>query len=141
MTENEDSQEENNKRYKSIDIVFPFLLISCGIVLLLNNFKVLPWEIWNILFIFWPFILILIGIEHLFAGSFLGNIFTFLISATIILAIFIYASININRNFDKWITRKYPSWKQIEDLIPNEAQKDRIFHCNPLTEDCQLYLR
>src|SRR4030043_1038443 len=41
----------------------PLILISLGVIFLLNNFCVLPWSIWINLWKFWPIILILIGVE------------------------------------------------------------------------------
>jgi hypothetical protein len=43
----------------------PAILITLGIIFLLNNFGVLPWDIWTNIWKFWPVILILVGIEAL----------------------------------------------------------------------------
>ncbi|OGY22267.1 MAG: hypothetical protein A2126_03485 [Candidatus Woykebacteria bacterium GWB1_45_5] len=47
----------------------PAILISLGIVFLLNNFGVLPWDIWTNLWKFWPVLLILVGIEAFIGQS------------------------------------------------------------------------
>ncbi|HEY4694393.1 MAG TPA: DUF5668 domain-containing protein [Candidatus Nanoarchaeia archaeon] len=39
------------------------LLITLGIIFLLNNFGLLPWELWSHLWKFWPILLILFGLE------------------------------------------------------------------------------
>jgi len=41
----------------------PAILISLGVVFLLNNFGILAWDVWLSLWKFWPIILILIGVE------------------------------------------------------------------------------
>ena len=41
----------------------PLLLISAGVVFLLNNLGVLPWSVWETLGRLWPLILIAIGID------------------------------------------------------------------------------
>src|SRR4030043_1137808 len=43
----------------------PAILITLGVIFLLNNFGVLPWDIWTNIWKFWPVILILVGIEAL----------------------------------------------------------------------------
>lgn len=52
-------EKSNNKGF-SLSSVF---LIILGVVFLLNNFGVLPWEIWQNIWKFWPILLILFGIE------------------------------------------------------------------------------
>lgn len=42
------------------------VLIFLGFIFLLNNFGILPWEIWQSLWKFWPVILILVGLEFIF---------------------------------------------------------------------------
>lgn len=46
-------------------ILGPFLLITAGVIFLLNNLDVLPWSIWSQLWKLWPLILILLGLEIL----------------------------------------------------------------------------
>lgn len=64
-------------------------LIFLGIIFLLNNLGILPWQIWNEIWKFWPVILILIGFE-LFLGKspfarFVMGVITLLIFALILL--------------------------------------------------------
>lgn len=47
----------------------PILLIILGIVFLLNNFGLLPWEIWQNIWKFWPVLLILFAVEVLLGRS------------------------------------------------------------------------
>jgi len=44
------------------------ILLSAGILLLLNNLDVLPWSIWQGLWPFWPLLLVLLGIEAFMTG-------------------------------------------------------------------------
>lgn len=57
--------------------ITPALLIILGLVFLLNNFGVLPWEVWSTLWKFWPVLLILVGAEILLGKR--ASIKTFLI--------------------------------------------------------------
>jgi hypothetical protein len=54
-------------------IVGPFILIGLGIVLLLQQFDVIHWSLWEIAFRLWPLIIIAVGADILIARrSFLG---------------------------------------------------------------------
>jgi hypothetical protein len=57
-----DSEPRRQRRGISF---LPILIIILGIVFLLNNFAILPWEIWQNLWKFWPILLILLGVEVL----------------------------------------------------------------------------
>lgn len=55
---------ERRKKPRGFSLA-PFVLILLGVVFLLNNFGVLPWEIWQNIWKFWPVLLILFGVEIL----------------------------------------------------------------------------
>ncbi len=44
-------------------LVWPIILIGLGVVFLLNNLGILPWDIWGTLLRLWPVILIAIGLD------------------------------------------------------------------------------
>lgn len=46
----------------------PILLIGLGILLLLNNFGLIPWEVWRTIARLWPLVLVLLGIQALVTG-------------------------------------------------------------------------
>jgi hypothetical protein len=48
--------------------VGPLLLLSAGVLLLLNNLGLLPWSIWRELWTFWPLLLVLLGLEAFVTG-------------------------------------------------------------------------
>lgn len=113
---------------------FALILIIAGVILLLNNFGVLPWEIWVIIVRFWPILLIIIGIENLFSGTTSGNILVFIISIAVILFVFAYSISAVNRNFDRWITKRLPIWNRIQQNFPQYNQK-MFYKCNPIFDD------
>jgi len=57
------------KRRKYPSIVGPLILITAGILLLLNQAGRLPWGIWGTLWRFWPLIIVLVGIEVLLGAA------------------------------------------------------------------------
>lgn len=53
----------HDRRAHRTPLLGPLLLISAGVVFLLNNLGVLPWSVWETLGRLWPLILIAIGID------------------------------------------------------------------------------
>ncbi|MFQ6054488.1 MAG: LiaI-LiaF-like domain-containing protein [Methanosarcinales archaeon] len=47
---------------KRSGITFPLILITIGVIFLLNNFGFIPYDIWDL----WPLILIIIGLGMLY---------------------------------------------------------------------------
>ena len=72
--------------------VGPAILITLGIVFLLNNFEILPWDIWLSLWKFWPVVLILVGVEILLGKN--ASIKTFVILGGLIFLVPIFLSYN-----------------------------------------------
>jgi len=53
------------ERHYRPSLVGPLMLIGAGVVLLLNQAGLLPWNVWATLWRFWPVVLVLLGIEIL----------------------------------------------------------------------------
>ncbi len=49
-------------------VVGPLILLGAGVLLLLNNFQIVPWSIWRDLWPFWPLLLVLLGLEAFVTG-------------------------------------------------------------------------
>lgn len=66
-------------------LVGPLILITLGIILLLNNLGITDWNLWDLIFRFWPVILIACGIEILFGRrSSIGPIIGIIVAVAII---------------------------------------------------------
>jgi len=114
-------------------ITWPLVLIFIGVILLLNNFSLLPWSIWFILWRFWPAVLILVGLEMT-----LGNIpkrrTLLTIAGAIILAAILYLAIiwakpslipkvsfqSLQNRLSQWPKRLLPQEKKQEYSILDE---------------------
>ncbi len=79
-------ESESKRSRKSISLG-PILIIILGIIFLLNNFGVLPWEIWQNIWKFWPILLILFGIEVLLGRNSAPKTVFFLIGLIFLLPI------------------------------------------------------
>jgi len=87
-------------------LIWPLILITTGIILLLNNFGLLPWSIWAAIWRFWPVTLIFIGLELILPDSSWGKILlTILI--LIIIGLIIFSNL-------VWIK---PSTNSLEKLL------------------------
>jgi len=143
-TKNEVETTVENKDVKKCcggggNVFFSIVLISLGIILLLNNFGLLTWNIWHILWRFWPVILVFWGIEAILGKSFLSNIIATLIGVILGILIIAYSISLVDSNFDKWAGKNYPMWRKIKGILPKTEQKDILFECSPFDEKCYRF--
>jgi len=89
------SQPKQSKPYRR-SFFFPLLLVFAGILFLLNNFGVLRGDLWETIRIYWPVILIVLGLDSLFRKEGLvGPIFLMGLGVLIIFYNLGYLQINI----------------------------------------------
>ncbi len=101
--------DKNNVDKHQRGIFGGILLIGIGIVLLLNNFGLLSWNIWSVLWRFWPLILIMGGLETLFGRNMVAEIILELIIFLFIAYIVIISVATNNSSFRLWI-EKHIKW-------------------------------
>lgn len=66
----EKMSEENQRRTaRRSSIFWPFILITIGILFLLNNLGFIQGNIWDQIIIYWPVIFILIGLDSIYKGN------------------------------------------------------------------------
>ena len=89
------SQPKQSKPYRR-SIFFPLLLVFAGILFLLNNFGVLQGDLWEAVRIYWPVILIVLGLDSLFRKEgLIGPVFLMGLGVLIIIYNLGYLQINI----------------------------------------------
>ncbi len=72
-------QEQRYHRRRG-GFVWPLILISAGVVFLLNNMGLLSWNVWDTLWSLWPVLLIAIGLDILFGRrSAIGSLIAFVL--------------------------------------------------------------
>jgi hypothetical protein len=77
---------EERRHYRG-GLVWPVILISAGVVFLLNNLGVLSWNVWGTLWRLWPVLLIAIGLDILFGRrSLLGSLVVALLLVVVLVA-------------------------------------------------------
>jgi hypothetical protein len=65
----EQSERRRILRRRSGSLFFPILLITAGIIFLLNNLGMISGDLWSNLAMFWPVILIAIGLDTIYRGE------------------------------------------------------------------------
>jgi len=129
---------EESKETKNI--FSALFLIMAGIILLLNNFGILSWAVWLILFRFWPLFLIVWGIEIALGR----NSFLYFLSFLMVIIAFLYSVALVSQPFDNWLKRQVPFWEKIEETLPKQGlpqTKNKVFRCDPTTGKCSTYYR
>jgi lysylphosphatidylglycerol synthetase-like protein (DUF2156 family) len=112
------------QRKASGDIFAASLIILIGSVLLLNNFKILPWSIWSELWHFWPVILILAGLQMLTGKSSIAESLVNLIGIILLIFVILLAIASVNRNFDNWMKQEFPQWPRMYKRFDNFNSQD-----------------
>ncbi len=72
-----------------------FILLA-GIFLLLNSFGVVPWQIWDFIWPFWPVALILLGLRIIFGRIPGAEIMMFLITLSALCVVIAYGLVHVN---------------------------------------------
>lgn len=67
-------------------LIWPVILIGLGVVLLLNNLGVLPWDVWGTFLRMWPVILIAIGLDLVVGRRSVWGALVALVLITLVLA-------------------------------------------------------
>ncbi len=69
---------------RGFSVVGPAILITLGIIFLLNSLEIVPWSVWGTLWRFWPIILILFGVQIILGRTGAGWGISFLVAIAIV---------------------------------------------------------
>lgn len=98
--------------YRRHGLTTAILLILIGLIFLLNNFGVLSWSVWGIIWKVWPLFLILVGLEMLVGKHFIGKAIMIFLIVILSLAIIGFLFSLSNQNFRRELQKRLPFWKQ-----------------------------
>ena len=90
-SKNEKIERKDGGRFSG-NLTGGLVFIFIGIIFLLNNFGILPWDVWGTLWKFWPVLLILSGINYIFVISRLSRLLVFFLSILILLLILSFSA-------------------------------------------------
>ncbi len=106
------SQANQDVKQTSPSYSGAIILILLGILFLLNNFGILPWPVWQIIVRYWPVVLILVGLEVILGGTWLGNLIFGLLGLLFFVGIFFFLlwvfdsqlNINLIQLVNQWLS-------------------------------------
>lgn len=100
-------------------IFWGIIVILLGLILLANNFQILPWRVWVELLRFWPVILIAIGVDLIFRKSSLS--FLQILSPLLIIAA-IGGAIYLSQTGEVYYEKESEVFKFQQPLLPDLEQ-------------------
>ncbi len=127
-----DSQEKIQKHIKEnkTDVLGAFLLMAVGVIFLLNNFGVVPWNVWGYLWRFWPILLIIAAFQILIGRGNLLEFIVWVIGIALIIFAIVFSVSLVDKDFNLWVGRQYPNWPEIQKRIPIEYHEQKGFKWN-----------
>jgi hypothetical protein len=85
-------QQERHYRRRG-GFAWPFILITLGVIFLLNNLGILSWSVWDMIWRLWPVLLIAIGLDILFGRrSALGSLIVLALMIALIAGVVWFAA-------------------------------------------------
>jgi len=70
---------------------FGLVILSAGVILILNTLGVVSWDFWQYAFSFWPVFLILLGIKVFLGHNMFARIITWLLTLMILFFVIVYS--------------------------------------------------
>jgi len=127
---NEDSKPENLekddfrremrdwRKHRERNPFWGIVFLSIGVIFLLNNFGILSWDVWDILWKFWPIFLIVVGLQIILGKSLIAKMIISLISILLVLFAVLFAVSQVNPNINEWVQRSLPWFPGAVKYIP-----------------------
>ncbi len=113
------------------DFLGGFVFIIAGVILILNNFNIIPWTIWVYLLRFWSVVFVFIGLKLISENSWTLKIITTIIGIFILLLILLYALSASDPNFNTYISINFPRLHTLLQKIPVLDSEKYINPSNP----------
>jgi len=96
------------------------LIIALGFLLLLNNFGIISWSVWAVLWRFWPLFLILWGVELAFGKTQTARFISLLL---IIVALVLgFVVVNRTSNSPQWIEEDFKEEFDQHLIVPTRVR-------------------
>lgn len=102
---------------KTSSFLLPFILIFIGAIFLLNNFGILPWNIWNTLWLFWPLLLVIAGLQLIAGDSIASRMVVVFFAAISFLLVFVFSLLQTSQGFRNWLLLNYPQIKNLAEKV------------------------
>jgi hypothetical protein len=110
--------EEDHRHHHEQKGLGAIFLIGIGIIFLLNNFGLLPINVWQILFRLWPVFLILAGVRILAGKSRSAELIVTILGLIVVTCIVMYGLSSTNPQFNRWWQSRMPGRQPQRIYIP-----------------------
>ncbi len=126
--------KNKKEQLRFIDYSGAVFFLLLGVTFLLNNFGIVPWNVWSIIIQFWPALLIIVGINMIFAVDYFGHLLSSVLIIIIYLYVFCYSVSVVTPQFDTWLRLNLPEVKKSFSIIPNNIKGRQ--KCLPFDDTC-----
>jgi hypothetical protein len=103
---------DNSDRWQG-GFMWPLILITAGVVFLLNNFGVLPWNSWDSIWRLWPLLLVVWGLQAIFGRSRTANSAIAILLIIVLIYIFVNLVAQENTAFRNWLSDNVSWWNSL----------------------------
>lgn len=91
------------RKFDPENIGWGAMFIFGGIILLLNSFEYLPWNIWERIIRFWPIMIIVLGIKIILGNNVVSRFVTGIIILILSLSLLIYILSSVSPEMINWV--------------------------------------
>ncbi len=98
--------KEYKRKGRNSNVSGAIILIFIGIIFLLNNFGLISWDIWGMLWRFWPIFLIIGGLQLVLGKSLFSNIVIGVITAILLLGVLSASLIATDSRFETYFRQQ-----------------------------------
>jgi len=113
----EDISEKDKEYSREGGILWGAFLIFAGILLFLNTLELLPWEVWNEIWKFWPILLILAGLKIVLGKNIISNFFTMLMSFIFFGSLLLYILFKHTPQFVDWVPEILQNYANLWEVV------------------------
>ncbi|MFA6552449.1 MAG: DUF5668 domain-containing protein [Candidatus Paceibacterota bacterium] len=93
---NKEKKDKTARRHNHESEVGGLMVLLAGIILVLNNVGVIPWQFWDYALPFWPSILVIIGARIILGKNTFSRMLVFMLAVVVFAFVIIYSLIRLN---------------------------------------------
>lgn len=112
------AEEIRPKREGADDAWFGIVLISIGILFLLNTFGVVPWDVWGQFWRFCPLLLVFTGVKLVLGKSFLANVISLFLVSVVVILVMVYTLSDYIPAIQNWTAHHFTPFFNFFSSLP-----------------------
>jgi hypothetical protein len=104
---NEPKKGENCRCGHRSNVIWGLIVLFAGIMLFLNGLGIVSWEAWNYIWLFWPALLVLLGLRIILGHSIVANFIIFIAGIAILGIVAVYALVHTDPNLVSFLPQGF----------------------------------